>query len=312
MPTDLTPLSDASVLIVGLARNCERTLEVDFGRLDAALASARKRRFLVVESDSTDATVDVLKRMARRHEHFRYVLLGTLADRYPKRTERLAHCRNHYIDMIQALPEYRDVTFVAMADMDGVNTHIDEAAVRSCWERSDWDVCAANQAGPYYDIWALRHPVWSPNDCWQQMRFLDESGGNHFRAMYASVFSRMVTIPPHADWIEVDSAFGGLAIYRRDALNDARYVGLSADGTELCEHVAFHADIRARGGRVFINPALINAAVNDYAKVATPAGIVRFYLRCQRDTLARRVKSHRLYNALRPQTQPSPFPSHIK
>lgn len=41
-----------------------------------------------------------------------------------------------------------------------MNDLIDEAAAaKSCFEiPSDWGGLTANQDGPYYDIWALRHP----------------------------------------------------------------------------------------------------------------------------------------------------------
>ena len=64
--------------------------------------------------------------------------------------------------------------------------------------------CPANQQGLYYKIWDLRNPKWCPDECWQRIRLL-----------YAS---RMVNIPVHSAWIEFDSAFGGLAIYRCKAL----------------------------------------------------------------------------------------------
>ena len=60
----LKPLEQSSVLIVGFARNCERTLERDLQRLAAAFAAARQLAFLVVESDSSDGTVRLLQRLA--------------------------------------------------------------------------------------------------------------------------------------------------------------------------------------------------------------------------------------------------------
>jgi hypothetical protein len=57
----------------------------------------------------------------------------------------------------------------------------------------------------------------------------------------------------------VDSAFGGLALYRLDQALGARYVGLDSDGEEACEHVAFNADLRQRGGKLYVLPGLRNA-----------------------------------------------------
>jgi hypothetical protein len=60
--------------------------------------------------------------------------------------------------------------------------------------------------------------------------------------------------------IEVDSAFGGLGIYKRDALLAGRYIGLDDAGNEACEHIYFHTNLRKAGYRIFINCALVNSA----------------------------------------------------
>ena len=125
--------------------------------------------------------------------------------------------------------------YIVIADLDDVNDSLSNVAVQSCWERTDWDVCTANQDGPYYDIWALRHQLWSPNDCWEMKRFLVSHGVDHSKAMQSAVFSRMIRIPKNSPWIEVDSAFGGLAIYRSDCLRHAKYNGVSSSGYEVCD-----------------------------------------------------------------------------
>ena len=55
-------------------------------------------------------------------------------------------------------------------------------------------------------------------------------------------------------------AFGGLAIYKRDALLVGHYIGLDQSGNEACEHVSFHNDLRESGYRIYINCALVNSA----------------------------------------------------
>jgi hypothetical protein len=250
------------LLIVGLARNCAATLLATVQRVTAAMPPFRSVRWLVVESDSSDDTVALLQQLCDTMPGFAYRSLGQLSQTMPERTERLAFCRNACLDHLAELN--RDATgpgtgFLVVADLDGVNDELTAAGLRSCWARSDWSVCTANQQGVYYDIWALRHPQWCPGDCWAQSRFLARYTGSAGSARKASVYERMVPIPADADWLEVDSAFGGLAIYRCAALGTARYVGLTPDGQPVCEHVALHAAMKAGGARIFINPRLINA-----------------------------------------------------
>jgi hypothetical protein len=146
-----------------------------------------------------------------------------------------------------------------VADLDGMNSLLTERAVLSCWTRGEWDVCTANQRGPYYDIYALRHQWWSPNDWCSQYSFLLSHGARAARAYSASIYARMIRVREDSEWLEVDSAFGGLAIYRKQAMLSGEYIGLAADGTEQCEHVAFHKQLRQENKRIFINPKLINA-----------------------------------------------------
>ena len=258
-----TPVSDKSILVVGLVRNCGKNLSAEVELLRSAFAVFGSVSWLVIESDSTDDTPAVLEQIEARVPGFRSISLGALRNDLPLRTQRIARCRNEYMAQIDNSPAYAGVDYVAMADLDGVNTQLTAEALLSCWSRTDWDVCAANQRGPYYDIWALRHPDWCPTDCWRQLEFLHSMGVPQRKAFFAAVQSRMITLPEDGAWLEVDSAFGGLAIYRRSALQGLRYVGLDVADREICEHVFFHRQIRESGHRIFVNPKLINAGYTD-------------------------------------------------
>jgi hypothetical protein len=254
------------VAIVGIARNCARSIERDLTGLLRAASIFRRVHLLVVESDSDDRTPAMLADLSTRMPALRHLSLGRLREQLPQRTARIAHCRNACLDELAANPLYAGVTHVLVSDLDGVSRDLDSAALASCW-RADapaWDMCAANQRDYYYDIWALRHPVWCPRDAWAEQRALQPVLGKR-AADEVALFSRMVHIDTARPMIEVESAFGGLAVYRRDALLGARYVGLDAAGAEVCEHVTLHAQMRADGARLFINPALINARRTKHA-----------------------------------------------
>jgi glycosyltransferase involved in cell wall biosynthesis len=251
-------MSDSSdIAVVGLARDCEATLDATLARIEVALSPGRLVHWCVVESDSSDRTPELLTTLAARRPRFTALSLGKLKERLPLRTQRIAHCRNAYLDWLRETTSRATIGHVLVTDLDGVIDRLDAEGLASCWLRADWSVCAANVEGPYYDIWALRHPEWCPGDCWREADFLIGLGASVDRARYAAVYSRMICLPPEAEWIEVESAFGGMALYRTEALLGARYHGLAADGGEVCEHVALHAQIRASGGRILINPRLL-------------------------------------------------------
>lgn len=253
------------VVICGVARNCARSIERDIATLQGAASLFKRVQVLVVESDSSDDTVAILGRIAARDAGVRGISLGALRERHPQRTDRIALARNACLDELASNARYATATHFIMVDLDGVCRHLTREALASCWQgEQPWDVCAANQGDFYYDIWALRHPQWCPGDCWREHELLLPQLGET-AANELAMFSRMVHIAPTRPWIEVDSAFGGLAIYRRDAIGGARYVGLDAQGREVCDHVSLHLAMRAQGRRIFINPALINARSTKHA-----------------------------------------------
>jgi len=277
----MIPLGKASFLIVGLARDCKDTFLPSFICLSTSFSMARKVSFLIIESDSSDGTQNMLHEFSSREQNLDFLTLGNLAERFPSRTERIAFCRNCYLSTIRNSPKYDDIDFVVVADFDGVNSNLTPHAVASCWDRSDWDVCTANQDGPYYDIWALRHFLWSPNDCWLQSRFLEINGQSKFHSIYSSVVSRMICIPPDSEWIEVESAFGGLAIYKKDVILSAHYSGRDQNGLDICEHISLHSLIRQGTGNIFINPRLINYSGSiEHAKYFGLLGVLRLWFRC--------------------------------
>ena len=138
--------------------------------------SGFKKSWFIVESDSNDETLEKLSSI-KGVENFNFKSLGKLEDKFPKRTERIAYCRNYYLQELENNEKFKNVDFLATVDLDGVNNLLTNDAVKSCWQmNNEWDVCSANQSGPYYDIWALRHKKWSPNDCWKEARELLNGG----------------------------------------------------------------------------------------------------------------------------------------
>jgi len=283
-------VSDLSLLVVGLVRNCESVLAHDVKKISAALEGVSSLQWFVVESDSVDKTVSVLQDLKAKSGDFQFVSLGDIRQDFPERTERLAHCRNFYLTELSTNPKYANVDLVMMVDLDGINSKFSRDGFESCFHRTDWDACFANQRAPYYDIWALRHPLWSPVDCWEQYKFLNTVRNNRRLNRQASVYSKMIRIPAKSPWIQVDSAFGGLAIYRAGVLKDVYYSGVSGLGKAQSEHVALNLELVRRGHLLFINPGLINSGYNEHSRTATlRAQLVRLI----RETAGRFMFTHR-------------------
>ena len=277
----IKPLESSSLLICGVSRNCSTTIIADIHRLRDVFADAKNLQMLVIESDSTDDTVSKLHSLSQAIPGFAYESLGALVPVIPRRTDRIAHCRNRYLEIAVTDPKYLDVDYIAVVDLDGVISRLTKTGISSCWDGPCWDVCVANQDGPYYDIWALRHPQWCPTDCWQEYIWLTAHGLSSFSALWQSIYSRMITIPSSSAWVEVDSAFGGFAIYKKSILAKEKYCGSSLSGLEICEHVSVNLAIRLMGGRIYINPRLINGKVTQDARYRTLLGRLLLFIRIQ-------------------------------
>jgi len=257
--------SPPKILISGTIRNGARYLEESIERIETAFASLSEVSWLVIESDSSDETLLVLRKISERNQNFKYISLGNLAEDYPKRTDRIARARNEYLGEFQNSNDYSECTHLVVADLDGVNDFLTREGVSSTFEIGGGFVITANQEGPYYDIWALRHEYWSPNDCWKELDFFKENIWWPESALEKSVLSRMITIGTHEAPIEVLSAFGGLAIYPRDSVRNLVYSGLDEHGEEVCEHVSFSAGVRANGFKILINPKMTNTRYTDFS-----------------------------------------------
>lgn len=244
-------LQTKTALFAGCARNCGARLPETLQKIAELGQLFASYRVLVFENDSTDDTLAVLEDFATRLP-IRILSEKGLDRVMPQRTARLAYARNQLMDTALASdPE----DYLVMCDMDGIlDRHTPETAsfLRAFENASAWDAVFPVNKGPYYDIWALRHPVVFPHDYHRRGVELDAAFGQdlavHFAASHMQVDLRAMK-----GLLRVDSAFGGMGIYRTQSLNGARYIGME-NGQEVCEHVAFHQTMASRGGRLYIHP----------------------------------------------------------
>jgi glycosyltransferase involved in cell wall biosynthesis len=279
MSTPRKPLADATLLITGLTRDGETHIAREVAKLLEATKACRETHVLIVESDSTDGTLNMLAEMAAASPRFHYITLGHLQPTIPARAERLAHCRNAYIHELRDNPLYADVDYVIVSDLDGMNDQLNAASIASCWQiQQDWGVLTANQNGHYYDIWALRHPDWCPDDCLRLMARMEPLFG-HELARDMAVYARQIRLPQNMPPITVVSAFGGLAVYTRQAMLSGGYEAYEPNGDEVCEHVPHHRKVRTAGHGIFINPRLINTGMTIHTRNKRPGKVIKNTIR---------------------------------
>jgi hypothetical protein len=225
---------------------------------------------MFITNDSTDGTSSLLRDWGHSQKQTVILDFTGIVQALPERTVRLACLRNMYLQELRKEATMGiSYDLLIIADLDGVN---DQISVGQDFERAiggapnDWGAVFPNQTGAYYDVWALRHASWSPNDCWHQ---IEEEKGRFFprrrdRLIKKHVRSRQVKIYSYERPIQVDSAFGGFGIYRTKYLDGAWYGGLTSSGVIVCEHVTFNSLVKRNGARLYILPTLQNEAPSEH------------------------------------------------
>lgn len=244
--------------VVGLARNASKTIQIEVKRFQKILSPiCDELSFFIVESDSSDSTPSILDEIKAEMANFDFRCLGNLDLALPKRIDRLRFCRNVYVDHLRQFETKPNFVFVV--DFDIRNRRLKKFMIDQALGLQDsWDALFANQSGRYYDIFALRHPEWNPGDCFQELNELRQEGVS--RAKEIAVWSKMRKIPRRNPLIPVDSAFGGLGIYKGEVFTSFNY-GRIGESDES-EHVQLNQELSRNSYHLFIAPFLMNFSWN--------------------------------------------------
>lgn len=133
-----------SVVVCAVVRDSDQSLQRLVDIVLGSFSSFREVHWCGVESDSQDETLRHLERLAQSVPNFHYVSLGNLDNRFSKRTQRIAYCRNVYRRLAAWSPRHFGVKYAAVLDADHVNYGLTQEAVDSAFSREDWDTCFAN------------------------------------------------------------------------------------------------------------------------------------------------------------------------
>ena len=270
-------LGNKSILVVGTVRNVEKSIIKEIDKCIKSLVKFEDPKFYLVESDSTDNTLINLELLKKKLPNFAFSSLGILENQIPDRLERIRYCRNFYIQYIRTLSEVNMPTYIFVVDLDGINSALNSKSLLSCFVRDDWDVVVANQTFGYYDILALRHPLWQKND-WTKEYAKEKikvktpkSKFWFYKIKYylaldkiknQVLYSKMIRINKDNLWIEIESGFGGAALYKTEVLLKHDYS--KEFETMESEHVSLHRKLIRNNGKIFINPKFINSHLNTY------------------------------------------------
>jgi hypothetical protein len=235
------------VIVLGCARDISIYLDTTKKKLHMINKMFRSTNIIIYENDSIDDTLSVL----RGWEDEGLIRLITETNVKGKRTERLAHARN----ILYREGMKYSFDYMIVMDLDDVITRLSYNGIMSCFNtKEDWGMIGSNQIFNYYDIWALRTiDSWLPFDCWY-CNNIDKKGLKY------CITDRIRRVSYFSNMIQVKSCFGGIAIYKRQYLDNCSYGDGVYHGTdiEICEHVVFNNYVVNNGGKIYINPKFIN------------------------------------------------------
>ena len=204
--------------------------------------------FVFSENDSSDGTKEYLKELhGNSSSSFPVACVGRDFHIHKRPSiSFLAQMRNFYLREIYTQPLYADYDYVLVFDADFTrDTFVTTAGLLDSFNRSEeWAVLAANgeYADKMWDAFAFRNEEFD-------LPYKPEN----FPRGIGSYWPTILHIQKKYEdgpLIPVNSAFGGLAIYKKATLQGLYHDTLSED----CEHVSLHAQIRARGGKIYMNP----------------------------------------------------------
>lgn len=208
------------VLILGIGKNIEGSLSNTISSIEKLGSHFLDYQVIIYENNSTDETKKLLKKWAAKNTHVK-VVCETISEgkiakqtrmKIRNRTEILAWARNRVLDIAME-SKFDSFKYVVWADLDfTIPWDVDNVVDTILHPEQDWDAVLANGS---YDLFALRDP---------QFPIGFELLGNLYWERLDTIRSQLV-LDKKGPWRKVYSAFGGMGIYKRDAIKGCRYSG---------------------------------------------------------------------------------------
>lgn len=257
-------IQDKQLIIVGLVRNLEHILYENITTLATLKRYCPDINFFLYENDSTDNTVRILKKCKKEIDNFEYVSdklnleffnHQTIKDKKNlksvERTENLAKHRNSCISYVK--DNFSQSDFIIVMDMDFEKFSMDGILNSFGWFSENFaDALAGislelknlfsqtNQHLWNYDCWAYR------GSWWEDLQKYSSHYG-YDPMLWFGFWQPPIGSQP----IQVNSAFGGIGIYKTE-----HYISVQYEGYD-CEHVCFHKNLQNKypNYKLCINPS---------------------------------------------------------
>lgn len=251
---------DKNIVICLLARDCSSAVLRNIPKIEQLRTFFSNSSVVAVENDSKDNTKEVLKEWRKKSDNIHLVLndFGTLTIassedkemRSYNRIEKMARYRNMYMEYVEK-NILHSVDYVIVIDIDIYHFDVDGVLKTIEVAPEDWGGLFANGtqrlslwgkviSRRQYDLFAFlkdEGAVINPKTMFEWKRKIDKKIEN-------AIFLKCV------------SAFGGMGIYKWEAIKGLRYVAEenpNIKGEYIAEHISFHRDIIKKGFSNYIS-----------------------------------------------------------
>ena len=238
------------LIAVGLVKNAASVVDRNVRTLHDVLERTCGDAFTIVvyENDSTDDTASRLGQLARSLPRLKVICERGVDARHPERIARIAHCRERLLAEARAIDAATPCTHYVVVDLDSriaesIRPEQLSAAIRKL-DDEGLDGVFPLSSPVYYDIAALRAPPWCAGDCiLDRVRDLPRYGAYGAVLMHVVAKQKPVGEFPPGSLIPVESAFGGVGVYRFEAIRDKTYLSHDYVTSPFCEHVVLHSQL---------------------------------------------------------------------
>jgi len=250
-----------SVFICGVVRNEASSFETVSKNVKKLAGWFKTAIIIIVESDSDDKTLELWS----KDSQINLISLGNLRQRFPNKSERIAFCRNKYLETVLARKKEIDL-MIAVDLNDTLSEELDDFLFEECLletEYPKWDAVFSNQSYRYHDIGSLRD---------ENVNFdFTEVMHKENKPKYEVIGKYQHHIPRNSGFLPVKSAFGGLGLYKASSLDqNCRYLGrINNSNKEISEHVPFNLYLTGKGCKLFIDSSMV---------LMTPPSFSKYYV----------------------------------
>ncbi len=258
-----TIASLSNVAICSIVRDCGNKIQRNIPTIEKLRANFKSSVVIIFENDSKDNTKQILKEWSERSPNIIIECNNFATKTIPdfttngankyyshSRISKMVEYRNHYLKKLEEINFNPD--FVIVVDLDVSKIYL-KGVLQSFEIAEQWDVVCANGVSMSPKFKRRYHDTFA----------LVELGKENTPQTEESIISnsnRWNFLKNGQPLIPVYSAYGGLSIYRYNAIKNLRYRTIINEDNRVevrCEHFSFCHDIREKGfSKIFINPDL--------------------------------------------------------